>query len=260
MTEPVVELEDVSFRRGKRQILTDISWRIDAGIHWALLGANGSGKTTLLNILAGYEWPTFGTVCVLGERYGACDIRRLRKLIGWVSNTMTQRLPAQDKAIDVVASGLDASIGLYRDVTGTEYEKSLSVLAQLCAESIAEQRYNTLSQGEMQKILIARALVCEPKLLILDEPCIGLDPAARQRLLKDLASLADDFLTIIFVTHHIEEIDPWVQRVLLLKDGSILAQGTPGDVITSERMCESLNCSCSVSRQGSHFVLHVDAS
>ncbi|MEN8128089.1 MAG: ABC transporter ATP-binding protein [Planctomycetota bacterium] len=261
MTEVVVELEGVSFCRKERQILSDISWRIEAGSHWALLGANGSGKTTLLKILTGYEWPTFGTVRVLGERFGICDIGRLRKLIGWVSSAMTQRLPAQDTAIEVVASGLDASIGLYRHISDEEHEKSLAVLKQLQAESIVRQNYGTLSQGEMQKVLIARALVCEPKILILDEPCIGLDPAARQRFLKDLTALAqsDTAPTIILVTHHIEEIDPWIQNIMLLKDGKAIAQGQPDDVITSERMKQLLGCSCTVFRQGNEFLLRVDA-
>ncbi|MBP8605534.1 MAG: ATP-binding cassette domain-containing protein [Phycisphaerae bacterium] len=241
-------------------ILSDVSWRIEAGKHWALLGANGSGKTTLLKILTGYEWPTFGTVRVLGERFGICDIGRLRKLIGWVSSAMTQRLPMQDLAVEVVASGLDASIGLYRQISPEEFAKSLDMLKKLRADSIAHQDYGTLSQGEMQKVLIARALVCEPKLLILDEPCIGLDPAARQRFMNDLAVLArqDNAPTIILVTHHIEEIDPWIQQVLLLKNGQVLAVGEPDDVITSRRMSELFDYPCSVFRQGAEFLLRID--
>jgi iron complex transport system ATP-binding protein len=261
MPDAVVELENVCFCRKERQILSDISWRIEAGQHWALLGANGSGKTTLLKILTGYEWPTFGTVCVLGERFGICDIGRLRKLIGWVSSAMTQRLPVQDRTVEIVASGLDASIGLYRHITDKEYDQSLAVLKKLQVESIAAQNYGILSQGEMQRVLIARALVCQPKLLILDEPCIGLDPAARQRFLKDMAVLArsDTSPTIILVTHHIEEIDPWLQNVMLLKDGKSLAQGRPEEIITSEQMKELLECRCTVFRQGNEFLLRVDA-
>jgi iron complex transport system ATP-binding protein len=261
MTQPVVELENVSFCRKKRTILSDVSWRIEEGRHWALLGANGSGKTTLLKILTGYEWPTFGTVRVLGERFGICDIGRLRKLIGWVSSAMTQRLPMQDQSIEVVASGLDASIGLYRQISEAEFARSLAVLKQLRAESIAEQDYGTLSQGEMQKVLIARALVCEPKLLILDEPCIGLDPAARQRFMNDLAVLAKSNRapTMILVTHHIEEIDPWIQNVLLLKDGKVLASGAPDEIITNRQMSELFDYSCSVFRQGAEFLLRIDS-
>lgn len=260
MTQPVVELEDVCFCRKERTILSDISWKIEAGQHWALLGANGSGKTTLLKILTGYEWPTFGTVRVLGERFGACDIPRLRQVIGWVSSAMTQRLPVQDEAIEIVASGLDASIGLYRRITDAERAKSLEVLKHLRAEMVAGQNYGTLSQGEMQKVLIARALVCEPKLLILDEPCIGLDPAARQHFLNDLAALAKQPIapTMILVTHHVEEIDPWIGQVLLLKDGKIQAVGAPDEMITSRRMTELLEYPCTVFRQGAEFLLRMD--
>jgi len=259
MTQPVVELEGVSFCRKERTILSDISWRIETGRHWALLGANGSGKTTLLKILTGYEWPTFGSVRVLGERFGLCDIGRLRKLIGWVSSAMTQRLPMQDRAMEVVASGLDASIGLYRHITDEEYNKSLLVLKQLQVESVARQHCGTLSQGEMQKVLIARALVCQPKLLILDEPCIGLDPAARQRFLTDLAGLAksDQAPTMILVTHHIEEIDPWIENVLLLKDGKVQSQGSPDGIITSEQMSTLFDSSCWVYRTGVKYYLQI---
>ncbi len=260
MNQPVVELENVCFCRKERQILSDISWRIEPGRHWALLGANGSGKTSLLKILTGYEWPTFGTVRVLGERFGACDIPRLRKVIGWVSSAMTQRLPAQDASIDVVASGLDASIGLYRHISDDERGASLAVLKQLGVESVAGQSYGTLSQGEMQKVLIARALVCEPRLLILDEPCIGLDPAARQRFMNDLAKLAKqtNAPTMILVTHHVEEIDPWIENVLLLKDGRVMATGSPDEMITNERMSALFEFPCSVFRQGAEFLLRID--
>ena len=260
MNQPVVELENICFCRKERQILSDVSWTIEPGQHWALLGANGSGKTSLLKILTGYEWPTFGTVRVLGERFGACDVPRLRKLIGWVSSAMTQRLPVQDEAVEVVASGLDASIGLYRRITEEERAKSLEVLRQLHVEPVAKQSYGTLSQGEMQKVLIARALVCEPKLLILDEPCIGLDPAARQHFMDDLKRLAEgpDAPTMILVTHHVEEIDPWIQKVLLLKDGKILAAGSPDDIITNRQMSVLFDYPCSVFRQGADFLLRMD--
>lgn len=258
--EAVVELSNVTFCRKKRTILSEVSWRIEAGQHWALLGANGSGKTTLLKILTGYEWPTFGTVKVLGERFGKCDVPKLRRLIGWVSSAMTCRLPVQDEAVEVVASGLDASIGLYRPISQDERDKAFRVLRQLKAEAIAEQAYGTLSQGEMQKVLIARALVCEPKLLILDEPCIGLDPAARQHFLHDLAALAREKAapTMILVTHHVEEIDPWVGQVLLLKEGKVLASGPPDEMITNARMTELLEYPCSVFRQGAEFLLRMD--
>lgn len=244
--EPVIQLEEVCFCRKNRTILDGINWRVDTGQHWALLGANGSGKTTLLKILAGYEWPTFGRVCIRQQTFGATDIRKLRRTIGLVSSTLQQRLPVQDKAVEVVASGLDATLGLYRQPNPQEMEQSMSALARLRAESLAEQSYQILSQGEQQKVMIARALVCRPALLILDEPCVGLDPAARVRFLNDLQYMVSqpEAPSILFVTHHIEEIGPWITHVLLLKNGKVLAAGTQEETITSENMATLLDCRC----------------
>jgi iron complex transport system ATP-binding protein len=247
--EPVLKLEQVCFYRKNRPILNGINWQVLPGQHWALLGANGSGKTTLLKILTGYEWPTSGKVNVCRQQFGATDIRKLRRMIGLVSSALLHRLPTQDKAIDVVASGLDATLGLYRNPTEEEMNKSLAALAQLRAESIAHQPYQILSQGEQQKVIIARALVCRPSLLILDEPCVGLDPAARVRFLKDIEYLAaqPEAPCILFVTHHIEEIGPWITHVLLLKEGKVLAAGTQQETLTSANMTSLLNCPCTVS-------------
>lgn len=262
MTEPVVQVREVTFYRKQRTILSDIDWRIETGRHFALLGANGSGKTTLLKLICGYEWPTFGSIRVLGRQFGACDVRDLRKLIGWVSSAMCHQLPGHDTAVQIAASGLEASFGLYRSFTEEELEKAGRMLAHLGADTIAEQRYDTLSQGEQQKTLIARALVSEPKLLILDEPCIGLDPASRERFLQDLDSFAAaaESPTMILVTHHIEEIRPWVRQVLMLKDGRVLAQGSPAEVICSRTMGELFNCQCHVGKGENGYWLRMEAT
>jgi len=246
MTQAVVELENIHFVRQGRPILAGVNWRIEKDSHWALMGANGSGKTTLLKIITGYEWPTFGNVTVLGRRFGRCDIRELRKLIGWVSMAIEQKLPGTDRAIEVVASGLEASLGLFRTFTDVEYQQAREALAALNAESIAEQRFEILSQGEQQKVLIARALINQPQVLILDEPCVGLDPAARQRFLQDIAHLAQlkNAPSILLVTHHIEEVGSWVNRVLLLKEGKVMAAGNPDAVLTSDNMTKVFDFPC----------------
>lgn len=246
MPEPVIELREVSFCRKERTILDGIDWRVEAGRHWALLGANGSGKTTLLKILTGYAWPTFGQVVVQGHTFGVCDLRLLRKTIGHVSSSLEHRLPGQDPAVEIVASGMEASLGLFGRMSQEDRQRSLAALAKLKAEKLADQPYGTLSQGEQQKVLIARGLVSEPKLLILDEPCAGLDPAARVRFLRDLQEMAarPDAPCILFVTHHIEEIGPWITDVLLLKNGRVLAAGSQEETITSELMTGLFDCQC----------------
>lgn len=246
MTKTVIELEGVCFCRKSRTILDGIDWRVEPGQHWALLGANGSGKSTLLKILSGYEWPTFGQVSVQDQRFGATDIGKLRRTIGLVSSSLEHRLPGHDQSIEIVASGIDASLGLYRTISPEEMERARAALTKLRAGEIAEQSYKTLSQGEQQKVLIARALVSGPKLLILDEPCAGLDPASRVRFLKDLEHMATrpDAPCILFVTHHIEEIGPWITHILLLKDGKVMARGTQEETITSENMTALLGCKC----------------
>ena len=248
MPESVIELEEVCFCRRERTILDGINWRVEPGQHWALLGANGSGKTSLLKILSGYEWPTFGQVTVQGQKFGRTNIPELRKTIGHVSSSLEHRLPGQDTAAEVVASGIDASLGLYRKMCKEDMDRATAALASLRAEGLAGQPYRTMSQGERQKVLIARGLISGPRLLILDEPCAGLDPAARGRFLKDVAYMASrpQSPCILFVTHHIEEIGPWVTHVLLLKNGKVLASGRPDEMITSERFSDLFDCRCLV--------------
>lgn len=244
----IVALADVDYIRNTKPILSKVTWRIAPGEHWALLGANGSGKTTLLKIVTGYEWPTRGTVDVLGQRFGQCDIRELRKSIGWVSTALEQRVPPHLTGSRVVASGIDASIGVYRDFTGDEERDVREVLVAVNASSIADRAFGLLSQGEQQRVLIARALILRPKLLILDEPCAGLDPTARHHFLDDMGELAaaDGGPTLIFVTHHIEEIRPWIARVLALRDGSVTAEGKPGEVLSGPVLSRVFNADCEV--------------
>jgi iron complex transport system ATP-binding protein len=255
----IVELHDVGFVRGGTTILRDVSWSIARGQHWALVGPNGSGKTTLLKIVTGYEWPTVGTVAVLGERYGECLLPELRKAIGWVSAAIEQRLPLRDKAVEIVVSGFAASIGLYREPTSGQWPRAHEALGRLRAEAISDRPFGLLSQGEQQRVLIARALVHQPELLILDEPCAGLDPVSREALLTDLAHLAEspDTPTLILVTHHIEEIGPWVHRVMALRDGQVVASGPADDVLTAEFLGETFGCSCVVERHGDRRYLRV---
>lgn len=257
---PIVRLDNVTFRRGERQILSGVSWAIEPGQHWALLGANGAGKTTLLKIITGYEWVTEGAVEVLGEVFGECNVRDPRRRIGWVSSALQHDLPEGDTTREIVASGIEASMGLYRDFTPEEFARAREALASLGCEGVAEQRYGTLSQGEQQRVVIARALVNRPALLILDEPCAGLDPMARESFLSDLGRLTHrpDAPALILVTHHIEEIGPWNTHVLVLRDGRVLSSGPTADVLRGEVLGRAFGCRCVVERRGSRYHLQME--
>jgi iron complex transport system ATP-binding protein len=231
----VVELDSITLARGGKTILDGVSWSIARGDHALLLGANGSGKTTLLKVLTGYEWPTSGRVCVLGREYGECDLRALRRRMGWVSSAMEHRVPPEDGAERVTASGFDASFGLYRPLSDEERAKSRMLVEKLGLARLGRQPFGLMSQGEQKRVLIARALVHDPALLVLDEPCAGLDPAARSDFLDDVGRFAaiPDGPTIVFVTHHVEEVRPWVRRALALREGKAVAEGGVQTVLNS---------------------------
>lgn len=256
----LLRLRGVTYRRGSRSILSDVNWAIAPGQHWALLGANGSGKTTLLKLITGYEWVTEGAVEVLGERFGEVNLRELRKLIGWVSFALDPFLPEHDLAADIVVSGFDASLGLYREVTGVERSQAIAAMHRLGIGCRAEQPYRTLSQGERQRVWIARAMIHRPRLLILDEPCAGLDPAARASLLADLGELlaSPGGPTLILVTHHLEEIEPYITHALVLRDGTVVASGRAADVLTSSTLSAAFGRACVVEPIGPRYRLRLD--
>jgi iron complex transport system ATP-binding protein len=255
----VVELRGIQFVRQGKPILHGIDWRVERGGHWALLGANGSGKTTLLKLITGYEWPTSGEVRVLGHRYGAVAIAEVRNHIGWVSAALQQRLPNSDVAEDVVLSGLDSSFGLYRAYTGAERERARAALAAMGAAGLAERTFGTLSQGEQQRVVIARALIAKPSLLILDEPCAGLDPVAREHFLDDLDAMVREAgaPTLILVTHHVEEIRPFIAQVLVLADGEVLAQGPVGETLIDGVLSQAFGQRVSISHSEGRYTLQV---
>jgi iron complex transport system ATP-binding protein len=258
----IVKLSDITYQRSGRTILQKVNWSIERSVHWALLGANGSGKTCLLQIVSGYEWATSGQVEVLGRRYGKTNIGELRKKIGWISHRLDRNLPARDRVIDIVLSGYEASLGLYRKFTTAERDKAAQILEFLHCESFSDQPYGQLSQGEQQKVVIARALVNDPDLLILDEPCIGLDPVARTGFLRGLDDLSrrKGCPTLIYVTHHIEEIGPWIRKVLLLKAGRVVAEGSKEEVLNAPNMGVAFGCQCEVTQADSGYRLLISGT
>lgn len=237
--EHVIQLENVSWRRQGIEILRDISWQVKIGEHWAVLGLNGAGKTSMLNMVNGYIWPTTGKVSVLGETFGQTDIHELRKSIGWISSALGQRINGRHPAEDIVISGKYAAIGLvFQDATKEDKEVAYDWMKQLGVDHTYGQAYEKCSQGEKQKLLIARGLMANPKLLILDEPTSGLDFIAREELLGTIELLGRSKAapTIIFVTHHVEEILSIFSHVLMLEDGKVYTQGKREEVLTNEHL------------------------
>ncbi|TNJ61876.1 ABC transporter ATP-binding protein [Paenibacillus hemerocallicola] len=230
----VVDVRNVTWKREDKIVLQNMNWQVDSGEHWAILGLNGSGKTTLLNMITGYIWPTEGQVSVLGHEYGTVDLRELRKSIGWVSSSLQERLHMNDRTQHVVLSGKHATIGLYDKPDDGDLERAQSLMKQLGVSHLYDRHYHSCSQGEKQKVLIARALMASPKLLILDEPCNGLDVFSREQLLSSIQNLVaqPDAPNLIYVTHHIEEIIPAFTKALLVRSGQIYRSGPTQEVLT----------------------------
>ncbi len=236
----MISLQDVCVRRNKKDILKNIDWEIKKGEHWSILGLNGSGKTTLLNIINGYLFPTTGKVEVLGETFGKTYIPDLRKSIGLVSHSLQQQIKDFESVLSIVLSGKFASIGLYEAVEKKDVELAHHYLQLLNCPHLQDAQYGILSQGERQRVLIARALMANPKILIFDEPCNGLDIIAREELLHfiDKISTEPDCPTFIYVTHHVEEILPCFSHTLLLKDGHVFASGKSDELLTESNLSE----------------------
>ncbi|MEJ8545328.1 ABC transporter ATP-binding protein [Brevibacillus borstelensis] len=234
----VIDISDVSWQREERYILQHVDWQVRKGEHWCLVGQNGSGKTSLLNLICGYTWPTKGQVSVLGHRYGEVDLRDLRKSIGWVSSSLMSRLHETETAERVVLSGREATIGLYTKPSAEDEDKAAGLLQEFGCGHLRHSPFRTLSQGERQKVLIARSLMASPRLLILDEPCTGLDLLAREQLLSMIARVAQqpDGPTLLYVTHHIEEILPCFSHTMLLKEGRVVRAGQSLEVLTEEEL------------------------
>ncbi|MBN6886806.1 iron complex transport system ATP-binding protein [Cytobacillus horneckiae] len=238
-----IMLENVSLVRNKKPIVKNINWNVNKGEHWAVLGLNGSGKTTLLNLVMGYSWATTGQVSVLGLSLGKIDLNELRKRIGWVSSSFQERMRPYDSAEDIVISGKHASIGVYESITEKDHERALHLMEQLGCIHLYNRTYQFCSQGERQKLLIARALMAKPELLILDEATTGLDFLSREGLMKGIAEIAKspEAPVMIFVTHHIEEIMPLFNKTLLIRDGEIFSSGETKEIVSSHALSEFFN-------------------
>ena len=243
MKQPILEIRDLTIRRGDTVILDRVSWAVQRGEHWVILGANGSGKTSLLSALAGYLSPTEGEIAVLGQRFGESDWRELRVHIGLVSSTIRQMMPDHEPALTTVISGKYAMIDYWGRVKAADRTAALRLLREVEADHLADRPWLVLSQGERQRVLIGRALMARPRLLILDEPCAGLDPVAREHFLEFIDRLGRrrQAPALILVTHHVEEIVPVFSHALLLRAGQVTSAGATADVLTSERISQAFD-------------------
>jgi iron complex transport system ATP-binding protein len=251
----VVNMRDVVLRRDGKTILRRVSWRIRRGEHWTFSGPNGSGKTVTLKVLTGYLWPTEGAVEVLGHRFGEYDLRKLRRSIGWVSMDLQYQLQRPFSVLEVVLSGRAATIGLYEEPDPGLLERARGLLDFFDCEGLEQRRFHTLSYGEQKRVMIARALITDPALLILDEPCTGLDLASRERFLQSLQKLGgrEDGPTIILVTHHIEEVMPFVTHCHLIREGVTLTQGRKEELMTGRMLGETLGLEVEVTRRDGRY-------
>jgi iron complex transport system ATP-binding protein len=230
-----VLLEDICFERDGRLILENINWRVQGGERWVLLGPNGSGKTTLLRLICGYGFPSRGRMCVLNHRFGKTDLRELHKHIGWVHADLRAMIPEFMTALEVVLSGRRGSLVIYNEAAAREQRAALEIMDWIGTAHLAARSFATLSTGERQRVLIARALSAEPGLLLLDEPCLGLDPLSREEFLGSLERLyaTRKDLSVIYVTHHVEEITPAYEKLLVLAGGCLVAAGEMRKTLTA---------------------------
>ena len=236
----ILSYKNVSFKRDGREILKNINWEIKEGENWALIGLNGSGKSTLLSMIPAYTFATKGEVSVFDKKFGTCVWAEIKKKVGFVSSTLnnfSDRLN-QLSLIDVVLSGKYNSIGIYQEITQKDREKANNIIKDFKLSHLKLNKFGTLSQGEQRKTLLARAFMNSPSLLILDEPCSGLDIRAREIFLKSLEENSKNINAIpfIYVTHQIEEIIPSISHVAILDNGEIVAQGNKYEVLTNENL------------------------
>lgn len=243
-TDPdlLVDFRNVTFVRDGRTLVGPVTWQVELDERWVIIGPNGAGKTTLIRMASAQEFPTSGTAFVLGEQIGRTDMRDLRASIGLTSSALAHRVPDEEKVGDLVVSAGYAILGRWREeYDEMDYGQALEVLEQVGAIHLMDRTWGTLSDGEKKRVLIARAVMTNPELLIMDEPAAGMDLGGREDLLAYLGELAmdPDAPAIVMITHHLEEIPPGFTHAMLVDEGEIVAQGLIEDVLTSEHVSKA---------------------
>jgi len=252
----LARLASVTVMRGDATLLRDVSWTVRGGERWVVLGANGAGKTTLLQVVAGTLRPSAGSVHLLGESLDDADLDDLLPRVGWASAALADRLPADERVLDIV---LTASYGAVRRgaerYDTVDESRARDLLLQMGCRLLVERRFGTLSEGERKRVQLARALMTDPELLLLDEPAAGLDLGGREALLRTLTRLAQDPLApaLVLVSHHVEEVPAGFTHALLLREGAIVAAGPLAGVIASANLSACFGLPLRVHRHGDRF-------
>ncbi|TNC24661.1 ABC transporter ATP-binding protein [Amycolatopsis alkalitolerans] len=249
-------MSGVGVRRNRNDLLAGLDWAVELDERWVVLGPNGAGKTTLLRLAAAELHPTVGTVDLLGERIGKVSVFELRPRIGFTSGAFANRVPGEELVRDVVVSAGYAVVGRWREEYDTiDTDRALELLAAMGVTYLADRTFGTLSEGERKRVLIARALMTDPEMLLLDEPAAGLDLGGREDLVARLSALAldPDAPATVLVTHHVEEIPPGFTHALLLRDGRAVVAGLIEDVLTAENLSKTFDQDLLLERSGDRF-------
>lgn len=255
---PALALRNVSYAANGKRILDSVSWTVRQREHWAILGPNGSGKTTLLKIAAGYLWPNEGGA-VYRKGRALINLPQLRKSIGWVTSALAAQIPLREGTLRTVVSGKFAQVGLVEGpwgrATASDYARAEEYLEQMGCSDLSHQEFGTLSQGEQQKVMIARARMTRPYIIFLDEPCAGLDPGARENFLSSLQNLGKQkkIPSLVYVTHHIEEILPLFKKTLILNEGRVLKLGKSSDLLKLDVLEKLYHLSLSLIRKKGRY-------
>jgi iron complex transport system ATP-binding protein len=252
----VLDLDEVSVVRSGSTLLDSVSWTVSEGERWVVLGPNGAGKTTLIQVAGARMHPTRGTAEILGERLGEVDVFELRPRIGLSSAAFAERVPGHEKVVDVVLTAAYAVAGRWRE-SYEEFDERRSgdLLKAFGVAHLADRTFGTLSEGERKRVQLARSLMTDPELLLLDEPAAGLDLGGRETLVRDLAELAGDRRSpvLVLVTHHVEEIPPGFTHAMLMRSGRVVAAGMLNDVLTDDNLSETFDVPLIVEQSGNRW-------
>jgi iron complex transport system ATP-binding protein len=252
----VLEFSDVVVRRNGRDIVSHLDWTVADDERWVVLGPNGAGKTTVLQLADTLLHPTSGAVTILGERLGRTDVFELRPRIGFASSAMARRVPPEETVLDVVLTAAFSVVGRWReDYDDIDERRALRVLAEWKLDHLADRTFGTLSDGEQKRVQIARAVMTDPELLLLDEPTASLDLGAREELLSLLSGYAQAPTTpaMVMVTHHVEEIPVGFTHVLLLRDGEVVASGALGEALTPENLTATFGLQIALTHEAGRY-------